>query len=77
MRLIRRAFLIFLCLLTPKRVTDSEGRYRMLAPSGRYRIEVLETGYKVESIEGDSEIVIEKNEEWVKKDITISKIAKG
>lgn len=57
-----------------KRVTDSNGRYRILAPSGRYRIEVLETGYKVESIEGDSEVVIEKREEWVKRDITVSKI---
>lgn len=63
--------------LVLKRVTDSEGRYRMLAPSGRYRIEVLETGYKVESIEGDSEIVIEKGEEWIKRDITVSKISKG
>jgi hypothetical protein len=60
-----------------KRVTDSKGRYRMLAPSGRYRIEVLDTEYKVESIEGDSEVVIEKNEDWIKKDITVSKIAKG
>ncbi|NLE31063.1 carboxypeptidase regulatory-like domain-containing protein, partial [Candidatus Dojkabacteria bacterium] len=57
-----------------KRVTDSHGRYRILAPRGRYRIEVLETGYKVESIEGDSEVVIEKREDWVKRDITVSKI---
>ena len=57
-----------------KRVTDSRGRYRIFAGRGRYRIEVLETGYKVESIEGDSEIVIEKREDWVKRDITVSKI---
>ena len=63
--------------LVNKRVTDSRGRYRMLVGAGRYRLEILDTGYKVEKIEGDSEILIEKKEEWVVRDIVISKIEKG
>lgn len=60
-----------------KRVTDSRGRYRMLVGEGRYRLEIMDTGYRVEKIEGDSEILIEKKEEWVVRDIVISKIEKG
>lgn len=59
-----------------KRVTDMRGRYRMLVGSGRYRLEVLDTEYKVESIEGDSEIFVEKNEQWILKDIVVSKLRK-
>ncbi|KKP44855.1 MAG: hypothetical protein UR36_C0013G0023 [candidate division WS6 bacterium GW2011_GWF1_33_233] len=62
--------------LVAKRVTDKRGRYRILASEGRYYLQVLETGYKVESIEGDSEILVEKDEEWVINDITVSKIEK-
>ncbi len=57
-----------------KRVTDSKGRYRMLAQEGRYRLEVLDSTLKVEKIVGDSEILITKKEEWVVKGIVISKI---
>ena len=60
-----------------KRVTDSLGRYRMLVGGGRYRLEVMDTGYKVERIEGDSEILIEKREEWVVNDITVSRYKEG
>lgn len=59
-----------------KRVTDMRGRYRMLVGSGRYRLEVMDTGYKVESMQGDSEILIERNEEWILKDIVVSKLKK-
>lgn len=62
--------------LVAKRVTDKRGRYRILASEGRYYLQVLETGYKVESIEGDSEILVEKDEEWIINDITVSKIEK-
>ena len=59
-----------------KRVTDNMGRYRMLAESGRYRLEVLDTSYKVVEIEGDSEILVDKDEEWITKNIVVSKIGK-
>lgn len=59
-----------------KRVTDNMGRYRMLAESGRYRLEVLDTNYKVVEIEGDSEILVDKDEEWITKNIVVSKIGK-
>ena len=59
-----------------KRVTDNMGRYRMLAQSGRYRLEVLDTNYKVVEIEGDSEILVDKDEEWITKNIVVSKIDK-
>ncbi len=59
-----------------KRVTDSRGRYRMLTGKGRYRLEVLDTGYRVESIEGDSETLVEKDDQWILKDIVISKLKK-
>ena len=62
--------------LVLKRVTDSRGRYRMLIGEGRYRLEIMDTGYKVESIEGDSEILVEKDEQWILKDIVISKLKK-
>jgi hypothetical protein len=62
--------------LINKRVTDSKGRYRMLVNEGRYRLEILDTGYKLEKIEGDSEILVEKKEEWVISDIVVSKIEK-
>lgn len=62
--------------LINKRVTDSRGRYRMLVGSGRYRLEVMDTGYKVEKIEGDSEIVVDRKQEWVVKDIVLSEIEK-
>lgn len=62
--------------LINKRVTDSKGRYRMLVNEGRYRLEILDTGYKVEEIKGDSEILVEKKEEWVISDIVVSKIEK-
>ena len=59
-----------------KRVTDNIGRYRMFAQSGRYRLEVLDTSYKVIEIEGDSEILIDKEEGWITKDIVVSKVDK-
>jgi len=59
-----------------KRVTDNMGRYRIFAQSGRYRLEVLDTSYKVIEIEGDSEILIDKDEEWITKNIVVSKIDK-
>lgn len=59
-----------------KRVTDNMGRYRDVAESGRYRLEVLDTNYKVVEIEGDSEILIDKDEEWITKNIVVSKIDK-
>jgi len=48
----------------------------MLAESGRYRLEVLDTSYKVVEIEGDSEILVDKDEEWITKNIVVSKIGK-
>ncbi|HNW33252.1 MAG TPA: hypothetical protein PKL44_03350, partial [Candidatus Dojkabacteria bacterium] len=59
-----------------KRVTDNMGRYRIFAQSGRYRLEVLDTSYKVIEIEGDSEILVDKDEEWITKNIVVSKIGK-
>jgi len=59
-----------------KRVTDENGRYRILANKGRYYLEVLEASYKVESIEGDSEILLEKDDKWIVNDIIVSKIEK-
>lgn len=59
-----------------KRITDNMGRYRMFAQSGRYRLEVLDTSYKVIEIEGDSEILIDKEEGWITKDIVVSKVDK-
>ncbi len=59
-----------------KRVTDNMGKYRMLAESGRYRLEVLDTNYKVVEIEDGSEILVDKDEEWITKNIVVSKIGK-
>jgi hypothetical protein len=59
-----------------KKVTDSKGRYKILADKGRYYLEIMDTGYRVEHIEGDSEILIEKDEQWVINDIVVSKLEK-
>lgn len=59
-----------------KRVTDSRGRYKILANKGRYYLEILEPSYKIEQIEGDSEILVEKDEQWIVNDIIVSKLKK-
>ena len=59
-----------------KRVTDSRGRYRILANKGRYYLEILEPSYKIEQIEGDSEILVEKDERWIINDIIVSRLKK-
>ena len=63
--------------VTIKRVTDRHGRYRMLADSGSYLLEVLDTSFKVESIEDGNEILLEKDEQWIVKDIVVASLEKS
>ena len=63
--------------VTIKRVTDRHGRYKMLVDSGSYLLEVLDTSFRVESVEGGNEIVLEKNEQWIVKDIVVDRIEKS
>ena len=63
--------------VTVKRVTDRHGRYRMLVDSGNYKLEILDTSLKVEEVEGGSEIPLEKDEQWIRKDIVVSRLEKS
>lgn len=63
--------------VTLKRVTDRYGRYRMLVDSGSFILEVLDTSFKVESIEDGNEILSEKDEQWIVKDIIVSRLEKS
>ena len=60
-----------------KRVTDRHGRYRIFVDRGNYTLEVLDTSFKVEEIEGGSGIELKKNEQWITKDIIVSRLEKS
>ncbi|MDY0097034.1 MAG: carboxypeptidase-like regulatory domain-containing protein, partial [Candidatus Dojkabacteria bacterium] len=60
-----------------KRVTDRHGRYRIFVDRGNYTLEILDTSFKVEEIEGGSGIEFKKNEQWITKDIIVSRLEKS
>lgn len=60
-----------------KRVTDRNGRYRIFVDSGSYTLEILDTSFKIEEIKGGSEILLEKDEQWIRKDIIVSRLQKS